>query len=188
MPWPFGAAGENAFLSGPTPSFSTGYGNVPPFVSAAEQPFGQGLGMYRQAPQASATNLQPLPDPVAESSSDVAPQVSSSSSSAPGPTNAAPKKGKKNAQMPYLLAKVKCHLCREGFNRGSELHDHWRTNKHRLRGLQAENPGVVVAVADLIPNCFCPSCGKGYTTPYIVTRHLKKCRGRIESSQSGSQD
>ena len=98
------------------------------------------------------------------------------------------KKGKKNAQMPYLLAKDKCHLCREGFNRGSELHAHWRTNKHRLRVLEAANPGVIVTVDDLIPNCFCPSCGKGYTTPYAVSRHLKECRGRTESSQSGSQE
>ncbi|ETW80266.1 hypothetical protein HETIRDRAFT_321079 [Heterobasidion irregulare TC 32-1] len=178
MPWPFGAAGESAFPSGPTPSFSTGYGDDLSFVSVAEQPFGQGLAMPTQAPQTSETYPQPLPYPIIESASDVAPQASSSSSSAPEPSNAAPTMGK-NSQTPYLLAKVKCHLCEKGFNRGSELHDHWMTNKHRLRKLQAENPGVVVTVADLIPNCFCPSCGKGYTTPYIVTRHLKTCRGRI---------
>ena len=196
--WAASAAGQDAFPSSATPFETTRYGLQSSLAPVVEQ-YSQGRPMAqrprrargqkhpRQTRRTSVRSSQSLPS-VAESSSNSVSQASSSSSASAGPSNPAPKKGKKNAQMPYLLAKDKCHLCREGFNRGSELHAHWRTNKHRLRVLEAANPGVIVTVDDLIPNCFCPSCGKGYTTPYAVSRHLKECRGRTESSQSGSQE
>ena len=196
--WPASAAGQDAFPSSATPFETTRYGLQSSLAPVVEQ-YSQGRPMAqrprrargqkhpRQTRRTSVRSSQSLPS-VAESSSNSVSQASSSSSASAGPSNPAPKKGKKNAQMPYLLAKDKCHLCREGFNRGSELHAHWRTNKHRLRELEAANPGVIVTVDDLTPNCFCPSCGKGYTTPYAVSRHLKECRGRTESSQSGSQE
>ena len=199
--WPSSAVETDAFPSIPTPYMAAGDGHDSSLAPVVQQHFDQSRPMAqrsrrargqqhsRQTRRTSVQSSHSLSSPVAESSSSSVSQASSSSSASADTSNPAPKKkGKKNAQMPYLLAKDKCHLCREGFNRGSELHAHWRTNKHRLRVLEAANPGVIVTVDDLIPNCFCPSCGKGYTTPYAVSRHLKECRGRTESSQSGSQE
>ena len=200
LPCPAGAAEDHVFPSCWTSFETTGYSlqsSLAPMVEqhSQDQPVkqrsfrAQSRQHSSQVRRTSASSPKPLPIPVAEPSFSSASQTSTSSSSGARPSNPAPKKGKKKAaQMPYLLAKVKCHLCRDGFRRGSELHAHRKTNKHRLRVLEAENPGVIVTVADLPPNCVCPSCGNGYTTPHAVNRHLKTCRGGIESSESGSQD
>ena len=197
--WPAGAAVEDAFPSSSTPFETTGYGlqsSLAPVVRQHSQVQPVEWQSFRtqsrqhstQARRTSAPCLRPLPIPVAEPSFGSASQTSTLSSSAPKPSNATSQKRKKKVQTPFLLAEDKCHLCGEGFRRGSELYHHWTTNKHRLREREAENPGVVVTVADLTPNCFCPSCGKGYTTPYVVKRHLKKCAGQAGSSQDTSQD